>query len=211
MAWLSVVGVDAGVLQHAAGVAGALHGQRQQQPLDRDELVAGLVGDLLGGVEDARQLGRQIDLAGAAAGNLRALGQHPLDGRAAHRPGGRRRAGSARRPCLPGRRAAPSGDDRCRTAGGPRARRGSGPPARSPWRGRYTSRSPCCPSSARGPPHRARQPPSFDRIQSEARRGPAMRHPRYEPSRRRYRVALRGQKRHDPDQCRVAEFTASRA
>ena len=71
---------DAGVLEDAAGVGG-LHGQGQQQALDGDELVAGLVGDLLGGVEHARQLGRQVDLAGAAARHLRPLGQHPLDGR----------------------------------------------------------------------------------------------------------------------------------
>ena len=48
---------------------------RQQQPLGGDELVAGLLGDLLGLVEDAGELGRQIELAGAAARNLRPLGE----------------------------------------------------------------------------------------------------------------------------------------
>ena len=133
--------VDARLLEGAAGIARRLHGQRQQQALDRDELVAGLVGDLLGGVEDARQLGREIDLAGAAARNLGPLGQRPLDGRERI---GRPPAGALDQPgrhALPGRRAGLSGDGRCRTAGGPRAGPGSAPPARSPWRGRYTSRN----------------------------------------------------------------------
>src|SRR5207248_11476466 len=57
-----------------------------------------------------------------------------------HRPAVRRRARSARRPGPPGRRSGPLADDRGRTADGPRARRDSAPPARSPWRGRYTDR-----------------------------------------------------------------------
>ena len=133
--------VDAGILEHAGGV-GLLHGQGQQQALDGDELVAGLVGDLLGGVEHARQLGRQVDLAGPAAGHLGPLRQRELDGLQGVARAGRRRAGSARRPCLPGRRAALSGDGRGRTAGGPRAMPGSARTARNPWRGRCISRSP---------------------------------------------------------------------
>ena len=89
MAWLSVVGLTPASLRTRPASRG-LHGQRQQQALDGDELVAGLVGDLLGGVEHARQLGRQVDLAGAAARDLRALGQRPLDGgqRIARTPAG---------------------------------------------------------------------------------------------------------------------------
>ncbi len=34
-----------------AGLAVLLERQREQQPLDRDEAVAGLLGDLLGGIE----------------------------------------------------------------------------------------------------------------------------------------------------------------
>ena len=55
--------------------------KREQQALDRHELVPGLVGELLGGVERARQLRGEVDLAGAAAGDLGALRQRPFDGR----------------------------------------------------------------------------------------------------------------------------------
>ena len=71
--------IDARLVEGAARVARRLHGQRQQQALDRDELVAGLVGNLLGGVEHPRQLGRKINLPGTAARNLGPLGQRPLD------------------------------------------------------------------------------------------------------------------------------------
>ena len=71
--------VDAGILEGAAGI-GRLHRQGQQQPLDRDELVACLVGDLLGRIEHTRQLGRQVDLTGTAAGHLGSLRQCELDG-----------------------------------------------------------------------------------------------------------------------------------
>src|SRR5205823_13118556 len=41
--------------------------QRQQQPLDRDETVAGLLGNLFGLLEDPSNLGGKIDLARTAA------------------------------------------------------------------------------------------------------------------------------------------------
>ncbi len=64
------------------------HRQRQEQPLDRDIAVAGLLGDLFRLVEDARQLGAEIDLPGAAALDLGLLG------RARRRPPPARPAGS---------------------------------------------------------------------------------------------------------------------
>ena len=50
----------------------------EQQPLDGDEAVAGLLGGLFRGVERARQFRRQIDLPGAAARNLRQLVERVL-------------------------------------------------------------------------------------------------------------------------------------
>ena len=73
--------IDAGLVERPAGLGGGLHAERQQQPLDRDERVPGLVRDLLGRIEGPRQLRRQIDLAGAAARDLGALGQRPVRGR----------------------------------------------------------------------------------------------------------------------------------
>ena len=73
--------IDAGLVERAAGVGRGFHGQGEQQALDRHELVAGLLGELLGGVERPRQLRREVDLAGPAAGDLGALRQRPLDGR----------------------------------------------------------------------------------------------------------------------------------
>ena len=90
-------GTDAGVLEQPAGFAGGFHGECQQQPLDGDELVARLVGDLLRRIEDPRQLLRQVHLAGSAARYLRALGEQAFDGSqrvarasagALHQPGG---------------------------------------------------------------------------------------------------------------------------
>ena len=51
------------------------HRQRQQQALDRDEAVAGLLSELLGLLEQARGLGCEVNLAGAAAFDLGQLGQ----------------------------------------------------------------------------------------------------------------------------------------
>ena len=80
-------GVDAGLVERPAGLGGGLHAEREQQPLDGDELVTGLVGDLLGRVEGPRQLWRQVDLAGAAARYLGALGQRPRPRQPARRRG----------------------------------------------------------------------------------------------------------------------------
>ena len=72
---------DAGLGEDLAGLAVLLDRERQQQPLDGDEAVAGLLGGLLGGVEHARQRRLEIELAGAAALHLRQLGKRRLDGR----------------------------------------------------------------------------------------------------------------------------------
>ena len=69
---------DAALAEDAAGLAVLLERQPEQQPLDRDKAVAGLLGGLFRGVERARQFGRQIDLAGAASGDLRQLVERVL-------------------------------------------------------------------------------------------------------------------------------------
>ena len=56
---------DAGVREDLRRAGVLLHRQREQQPLDRDERVAGLLGDLLGGVENLGGRRRQIELAAA--------------------------------------------------------------------------------------------------------------------------------------------------
>jgi hypothetical protein len=68
----------AGALQRLAGV-GLARRQRQQQLLDGDEGVAGLLRDLLRGVEQPRGLRRQIELAGTAALDLGLLLEEVLD------------------------------------------------------------------------------------------------------------------------------------
>ena len=65
--------------ENAPGVALLLHRQRQQQPLDGDERVARLLGDALGGVENARGGRVEIELAGARALDFRQLGERQLD------------------------------------------------------------------------------------------------------------------------------------
>ena len=72
---------DAGILQNLAGLARAIRGKREQQPLDRDVIVAGLLGGLFRGVERARQRRIEIDLAGAAARDRGPLLERRLDGR----------------------------------------------------------------------------------------------------------------------------------
>ena len=62
---------DAALVQDGPGLAGLLQRERQQQPLDRDETVAGLVGSLFRSVKGAREFRRKINLAGAGARNLR--------------------------------------------------------------------------------------------------------------------------------------------
>ena len=54
--------------------------QRQQQPLNGDKAVAGLLRDLLSLLEDPGDLGREIDLAGAATLDPRLLAELGLDG-----------------------------------------------------------------------------------------------------------------------------------
>ena len=70
---------DAGIGEDLRGRGVLLHGERQQQPLDRDEGIAGLLGDLLGGGEDFRQRLREVELAGAA-GDFRQLRQRRVGG-----------------------------------------------------------------------------------------------------------------------------------
>ena len=64
---------DAALAQDGAGVAVLLERQSQQQPFDRDKTVAGLLGGLFRRVERPRQFGGEVDLPGAASGNLRQL------------------------------------------------------------------------------------------------------------------------------------------
>ena len=69
----------AGGFEDLAGFAVLLQRERQQQPLDGDETVAGLLAGLLGGGEDARGAGREVDLAGAAARHFRDFAERGLD------------------------------------------------------------------------------------------------------------------------------------
>ena len=87
----------AGIGENFAGLVALLERERKQQPLDGHETVAGLLARLLGGIEDPRQGGIEINLPGTAAGDLRAFGEHCLDGgqslariaaRAVDQPGG---------------------------------------------------------------------------------------------------------------------------
>ena len=72
------LGLDARGLQRLAGVGGA-HGQRQQQLLDGDVGIAGLLRRLLGLVEQPRGLGRHVELARSAALDLGLLLEQLLD------------------------------------------------------------------------------------------------------------------------------------
>ena len=74
-----VCGVRPGLRDQFAGVAVLVERDREQQPLDGDEAVAGLLGDLLGAVEQPRGAGREIDLARAGARNLRHLAERVFD------------------------------------------------------------------------------------------------------------------------------------
>ncbi len=77
---IEVLRRDAGVGEDFSGLAVLLERQREQQALDGDEAVAGLLARFLGGLEHARQRRIEIDLAGAGARYFRALGQRRLDG-----------------------------------------------------------------------------------------------------------------------------------
>ena len=72
---------DAGARQNLSGLAVFLERERQQQALDGDVAVAGLFRDLLGLIEYPRERRCQIDLASAAARDLRQLGESGLDRR----------------------------------------------------------------------------------------------------------------------------------
>ena len=92
---------DAGVGEDLAGLRALLHRQRQQQPLDGDEGIARLLGDLLGVVEHARRRRREIELAGARALHFRQFGERQLDLPQAPRA-------NCRPPCRSGRPHRPS-------------------------------------------------------------------------------------------------------
>ena len=119
------------------------HGDRQQQPLDGDEAVAGLLRDLLRRVEQPGGLRRQIDLAGTAALDLGLPAQQLLRSPAARLRGLPPAPGSDWRPSPRRRRAAPSAGARAGSADGLRAAPAPGPTARSRGRARYISRNPC--------------------------------------------------------------------
>ena len=71
---------DARVLQDTGRGRAFRHGERQQQAFSRDEAVAGLGREVFRRLEQARQFGRQIDLAGAGPFDLRLLVQFRFDG-----------------------------------------------------------------------------------------------------------------------------------
>ena len=66
---------DAGLREDAGGVGSLLEGERQEQPLDRDIGVAGLLRYLLGVVEEPRGRGRHVELARSRALHLGELGE----------------------------------------------------------------------------------------------------------------------------------------
>ncbi len=70
---------NASFRQDLRGVGIFLHRHREEQPFDGDIAVACLLGDLLGLIENLGQLGRDINLSGAAARHLRHLGKRLLD------------------------------------------------------------------------------------------------------------------------------------
>ena len=71
----------AGIGQDLTGVAAFLRRQRQQQPFDSDETVAGLLAHLLGSIEHPRQSRIEVNLPGPAAGDLRPLGKRRFGSR----------------------------------------------------------------------------------------------------------------------------------
>ena len=70
----------AGLSEDLAGFAAPFEREREQKALDGDKAVAGLLAGFLGRIEHARQRRIEIDLPGAAARNLRTLGERRLDG-----------------------------------------------------------------------------------------------------------------------------------
>ena len=76
---IEVLRRHAGSLENFAGLAVLLQRERKQQPLDGDKNVAGFLAGLFGGVEHAGERRRQIDLAGAGAGDFRQLVERRFD------------------------------------------------------------------------------------------------------------------------------------
>ena len=72
---VEALGTGAGILEDARGIGALRHRQREQQHFGGDKGIAGLLGGLLRLLEQARAFGRQIDLAGAGALDLRNLGE----------------------------------------------------------------------------------------------------------------------------------------
>ena len=72
-------GLAAGLGENLAGFAASFEREREQKPLDGDKAVAGFLACFLGRVEHTCECGIEIDLPGAAARNLRALGQCRLN------------------------------------------------------------------------------------------------------------------------------------
>ena len=104
---------DAGVGEDLAGLGVLLDRERQQQPLDGDEGVAGLLGGLLGGGRTrAPARGVEMRLAGAAARDLRQLVRARPRSRASASRGSPPARSISPAQALPGRRAAPSGGAR---------------------------------------------------------------------------------------------------
>ena len=68
---IEVLRRQAAFAQEIARLTVLVERQPQQQPLDGDKAVAGFFRGLLGRIEGARQIRRQIDLSGAAARHLR--------------------------------------------------------------------------------------------------------------------------------------------
>ena len=71
--------IDARILQDARGVGSLRHRQCQKQGFRRDEAVAGLLGDVLRGIEQTCRFRREIGLSGARAFHLRHLGEGRFD------------------------------------------------------------------------------------------------------------------------------------
>src|SRR5262249_27330572 len=75
---LEILWRDAGILQGLAGLRRCVEGEREQQALGGDELVARLLRGLLGGIEAPRERGREVNLSGTGAFDLRQLAERRL-------------------------------------------------------------------------------------------------------------------------------------
>ena len=77
---IEVLRRDAGSGEDFSGLGATFEREREQEPLDRDKAVAGLLARLLGGIEHPAQSRIEIDLPCPAARNFGPLGQRRLDG-----------------------------------------------------------------------------------------------------------------------------------